>query len=211
MPRIYITEPNHFYTFELPVVPGAEVLIGTAAHCQLSLPGVEGLGEVHACISCQPQGYIISDLGTPYGTLANGVPLTSDYLMHGVEYRLGAACITLVPEGATAPPPQAAAPMQPLPPQAAAPVQPAPQQAAPAAKKPQLKKPALRASGAAAGTAAPASDLSARFNRTKSNNTATFNFIYVIVLIIAAVYAGVALRHWQNTGNCLPGIVADGK
>lgn len=218
MPAIYISEPNHFYTFELPIVPGAEVLIGTSPSCQLALPGVEGLGEVHACISCQPQGYVLTDMGTPYGTLANGVPIHSEYLMHGMEYRLGAAVITLVPEEA-AMPQQMGAPMpQPMPvPQAQ--VAPA---AAAAPKKKVVKKlsssvkPAaaapLKGKKAAAGGKEDMDALAERYNRNNSGSgTALFNLIYVIVLLLAAVYAGVALRHFERTGNFLPGIVEDGK
>lgn len=214
MPRIQIIEPNHFYTFELPVVPGAEVLIGTAPHCQLALPGVAGLAEVHARIVCQPQGYIISDLGSPYGTTANGAPFHSDYLMLGVEYRMGAAAISLLPDEGMLPPqqmhPQHMAP--PMPQQVAPAPMPA-RAAAPAAGTVAPKKTVVRRKPAsAAAPATPAADineLAQRYNRKNSGNTALFNLIYVIVLLVAAVYAGVALRHWTKTGNFLPGIVED--
>lgn len=221
MPLIYITAPNNiFYTFELPVMPGAEVYVGTAPNCQLALPGVEGLGEVHACIACQPQGYVITDMGTPYGTLANGMPIQADFLRPGIEYRLGAAVITLPAEGAAAP--QQAAPMAAMPMQQSAPMPAAPQQAAapaPATKQPALKKKsplktggvAKPGAGAAKGAAASA-DITAMADRFKrKGDSALFNMIYVVVLIAAAVYAGMALRHWQRTGNFLPGIVADGE
>lgn len=217
MPRIYITEPNHFYTFELPTAPGAEVLIGTAPHCQLALPGVAGLGEVHACISCQPQGYVLSDMGSPTGTFANGVPIRSEYLMPGVEYRMGAAVITLAAEGMP-PMQQPMAAAQPAVPQQAAPQQaaPAPQQgaAAPAAKKKSpLKTGAAAKSGAtkqpAKGGKNNLADMAARFDRNRGQGAAKMKFIYVVVLLAIAFYAGIALHHFERTGNCLPGLVAD--
>lgn len=107
MSRIYVKEPQHFYTYDLPVVPGAEVYIGSAPNCHLSLPGVPGLAEMHACITCQGQEYLISDLGSPGGTFANGSPVRSVFLMPGVEYRMGAVIIMLAVEGAP-PPPQMA-------------------------------------------------------------------------------------------------------
>lgn len=113
MSRIYVSEPSHFYTYELPVTPGAEVYVGTSPNCQLCLPGVDGLAEVHACIVCQGQEYMISDLGSPQGTFANGTPVRSVFLMPGIEYRLGAVVITLAVEGA--PPPQPQYPQQPHP------------------------------------------------------------------------------------------------
>lgn len=224
MPRIYITEPNHFYTYELPTAPGAEVLIGTAPHCQLALPGVGGLGDVHACISCQPQGYVIADLGSPTGTFANGVPIRSEFLMPGVEYRLGAAVITLAVEGMPPQQPPMGMPMQPpvgMPPQQPPVAQAAAQQQAqPAAKK---KASPLKTGGAAAGGAtkikaagkagkAGKSDLAsmaAKFDRSRGKGASRATFLYVVVLLVIAFYAGIALHHWERTGNCLPGLVPD--
>lgn len=209
MPTIYVSAPNVYYTFELPVHLNEEVLVGTAPHCQLSLPGVEGLGEVHASISCQPQGYVITDLGTPYGTLANGVPIQADYLRPGMEYRMGALTIVL-PAVENAVMPQQVVQQAPAPQQA--PAAAAPKQASVAKKKASPLK-----TGGAAAAAKPAlkggasnvnlPDAAERFKR--KGDSAVFNMIYVIVLITAAIYAGVALRHWSKTGNYLPGIVAD--
>lgn len=210
MPRIYITEPNHFYTFELPTAPGAEVLIGTAPHCQLALPGVGGLGEVHACISCQPQGYVITDLGSPTGTFANGVPIRSEYVMPGVEYRLGAAVITLAAEGAPA---QQAMPQQAPAQQAAAPApQPAAAAAAPHAAPKKKASPLKTGAAASKATKLGKKDLgnlAAKFDRSRGKNASKATFIYVVALLIVAFYAGIALHHWERTGNCLPGLVAD--
>lgn len=224
MPRIYITEPNHFYTFELPTAPGAEVLIGTAQHCQLALPGVDGLSEVHACISCQPQGYVIADLGSATGTYANGVPIRSEFLMPGVEYRLGAAVITLEaampqqqPMGM---PPVQQAPMGMPQQQAPAPMAQAPQAATPQAQPATAKKKASPLkTGAAAGGATKIkaskggknnlTSMAAKFDRTRGKSASQATFLYVVVLLVVAFYAGIALHHWERTGNCLPGIVAD--
>lgn len=55
---------------------------------------------MHARITCMGmQGYSIADLGSPSGTYANGVQLREPSpLVIGVEYRLGAACLSLMPE-----------------------------------------------------------------------------------------------------------------
>ena len=198
MPLIYVSAPNYYYTYDLPTVPGAEVYVGTSPQCQLSLPGVEGLGEVHASIVCQPQGYVITDLGTPYGTLANGVPVQADYLRPGVEYRLGSLAISVPMEGAVQQQPAQAAPQQ------------APAQQPSPAKKAVVKKASPLKTGGSAKGAASKADMANTADRFKrKGDSALFNMIYVIVLITAAVYAGVALRHWQKTGNYLPGIQAD--
>lgn len=202
MPLIYISAPNYYYTYELPATPGAEIYIGTSPQCQLSLPGVEGLAEVHARIACQPQGYVLSDMGTPYGTLANGVPIQADYLRPGVEYRMGSLVISLPAEAQQ----MGGAPQQ----QSFAA---AAQQPAAAAKKPGLKKKSVgvKTAGAAKGgkSKVDLEDMADRFKR-KGGDSPLFNMIYVLVLIVAAVYAGIALHHWQKTGNYLPGIVTDG-
>lgn len=203
MATIYIAAPNIYYTYELPAVPGAEIYVGTSPQCQLSLPGVEGLGEVHASISCQPQGYLITDYGTPYGLLANGVAIKADYLRPGVEYRLGTAVITLAAESAVAP-----ALQQPV---AAAPAAaPAAAGAAAPKKAATLKKKAspLKTGAAAPGKGKAVSAATASQFKRKGDS-ALFNLIYVIVLITAAVYAGIALHHWQKTNNYLPGIMDD--
>lgn len=109
MPRIYVISPNCYYTFELPTAQGAEVYVGTAPYCQLSLAGVEGLADRHACITCHGAEYMISDLsGLPMGITANGTPVRSVYLMPGVEYRLGTLSISMAVEGQPPPPPSPA-------------------------------------------------------------------------------------------------------
>lgn len=120
MPKIYAIAPNCYYTFELPTAPGAEVLVGSAPHCHLALSGINGLGEVHAVITCHGNHYMIADQGSPAGIYANGTPVRHVNLMPGVEYQLGGLTLVLPVEGA--PPPQpwrAGAPpqMQPFPPQ----------------------------------------------------------------------------------------------
>lgn len=204
MPRIYISEPNHVYTFELPVTPGAEILIGTSPQCRLSLPGVGGLAEVHARIICQPQGYLIVDMGSTYGTIANGRPVSSEYMMPGVEYRLGAARIQFdagMPQAQQQP---AAAPVQ---------QQAQPAAAAPAAKAPvkvaKVKKASSLKTGGAAAQQEENQDLqslAAKFDRSKGSSGSRAVMIYVVLVLAAAFYAGLALHHWERTGNFLPGI-----
>ena len=185
MPRIYIREPNHFYTYELPVVPGGEVVVGSAPTCQLALPGVNGLSSTHARIVCQPQGYVIEDLHSQYGTLQNGRPVQSEYMQPGLEYMLGAACITLEPVAAAQP---------------AQPVQPSPTA---------IKRPGTGVKGVNQHT--DISQLAKKFDRSGSKRGSAFTFVYVVIILLLALYAGIALRHWERTGNFLPGIQADGK
>ena len=207
MPRILIREPNHFYTYELPVAPGGEVVVGSAPTCQLALPGVGGLAPTHARIVCQPPGYVIEDLQSQFGTLQNGRRVQAEYMTPGAEYMLGAACIVLDPRSVPAQPqPQQAQP-QPEAPKA----QPAPDKgAAPhAIKKPHVMKKAAAHGGTGASSVGGA-DLEKLVKKYDRGGGSKLTFVYVLILLLFAFYAGLALRHWQRTGNCLPGIVADG-
>lgn len=206
MPRIFIKEPNHFYTYELPVAPGSEVVIGSAPTCQLALPGVGGLSPVHARIVCQPQGYVIEDLKSQYGTLQNGRPVQAVYMMPGAEYMLGAACITLDPQSLVTQPAQAEQP------QTVAPEQPSPDQEAaqpPVKKVSVLKRSSSGTPSSAKTGATELNKLAKKYDRSKGGSKLTL--IYVVVLLLLAFYAGMALRHKERTGNYLPGIQADGK
>lgn len=208
MPRIHVKEPNHYYTFELPVTPGSEVVVGTAPSCKLSLPGVQGLAPAHARIVCQGNGYVIEDLQqSPLGTQRNGQPIRAEYMAPGTEYQLAAVTIVLEPEAVAQPvqPEQQPAPQQPVQPQPAA-----PQSSAKPAKS--SKGPVLRTAADAGDTPAQPGgaidDLVKKYDRTGSRSKATV--IYVIIILLLAFYAGIALRHWERTGNYLPGIKADG-
>ncbi len=208
MPRILIREPNHFYTFELPVTPGGQVVVGTAPTCQLALPGVGGLSPTHARIVCQPQGYVIEDLQSQYGVTLNGRRVQAEYMAPGAEYMLGAACITL--EAAVPPAAQQAQP---------AAVAPSPQVAESPGEQAGASNAAPRAKITTAkdvkGTAGPRKsanldELAKKYARS-GGKSSVLTLVYVVILLLAALYAGIALRHWERTGNFLPGIQADGK
>ena len=218
MPRIYVSDPLHFYTYELPLTPGAEVYVGASPQCQLALPGVPGLADVHACITCQGAEYMISDLGSPGGTFANGSPVLSVFLMPGVEYRLGAAVIMLAVDGAPPPPqmvppmpqmapqPWGAAPMPAygapyMPPQYAPPQpqpqqqpqsQPQPQQAAPASPRPKVRR----------LNAEELDELKSRFYNPKA---AGFPFgkviFFALVLLAIAFFANMLPVHREDALN----------
>lgn len=101
MPRLHLTTSALDRMYELPEAEYAEVLVGTAPYCQLSLPQVKGLAEVHACIVHEQQGYVLTDMNTPAGTLADGVEVRGSVVMRpGVKYRMGALCLTMEDEAA---------------------------------------------------------------------------------------------------------------
>ncbi len=203
MPRIHVREPNHYYTFELPVTPGEEVVVGAAPSCKLSLPGVQGLSPTHARIVCQVGGYVIEDLQSQAGTLLGGRPVRVEFMTPGAEYMLGAVSIVLEPDAAAAQPVQ-----QPV-------AQPTPQPTQESKAPEQSEQAPVKRKVNTGGTATrPAvggaiQDMVKKYDRTKGGGKAVL--IYVIILLLLAFYAGIALRHWERTGNYLPGIRADGQ
>ncbi len=191
MPLIYIKYPNQVSTIELPVTPGGEVVLGSAPTCAVPLPVEAGVAPVHARVICRPEGYVIEDLQSGYGTFQDGRPVQAEYMMPGVDYMVGAIGVCLDLQA-----------------------NPTEQQGETGAEetgaKPKKKSP-FRKPGAAGKGAIGAKELqamAAKYKRSGSGG-ATAKAIYVIVLLLVAFYAGVALRHWQRTGNYLPGIVAD--
>lgn len=203
MARIYVSDTQHFYTYELPIVPGAEVYIGTAPNCQLSLPGTPGLADVHACIACQGREYMISDLASPGGTFANGTPVRSVFLMPGVEYRMGAAVVMLAVDGAP-PPPQMMPPVPQAQPWGAPPPQYAPQ---PVYVAPPAYAPAPQPAAEPKAAAAPrtkmrrlnAEQLDELKSRFYNKPTSGFPFgkiiFFILVLLAIAFFANMLPVH----------------
>ena len=196
MPAIYIKNQNQAYAFELPVAPGTEVVLGSAPTCSVCLPVEAGVAPVHARIVCQPEGYVIEDLQSGYGTFQNGRPVQAEYMMPGVDYMLGSVGICLNPQVGVSYPgggvPQS--------------IQQEPQQpSAPTPVKKTLRRKTVAAKGALDAKELQA--LASRYRRSGGGGMA--KQLYVIILLIVGFYAGVALHHWQRTGNFLPGIVSD--
>ena len=202
MASINVTYSDITASYDLPDEIGVEVIIGTSEDCSIDLPDVEGLAEEHCCITCHEDGYAISDLGSGKGTFANENPLTNEYMTAGVFYRIGSATLTFVPDEAPAPAATEATPVAteaPAPQAAEAPAQPSP------AKK-TIRKTVKRTvgtgtplKGAAAARSAQAAAVAAYNKKAEKIDT-----IYVILVLIAAFYAGLALYSWQHTGNPLP-------
>ena len=103
MPCIRIIEPEPGSSYELPTAEHAEIVVGSAPYCHLSMPEIEGLAGMHACIVRGAQGYKITDLKSPGGTLEDGVPIQgSVHMKPGVQYRMGSLCLVLEEEAAAA-------------------------------------------------------------------------------------------------------------
>lgn len=197
MASINVTYSDITATYDLPDEIGEEVVIGTSEDCSIDMPEVEGLAAEHCCITLFADGYAISDLASGAGTFADGKPVENEYMRPGVVYQIGKATITFTPDEVAAPAPESTTEQA---------VTAAPAEAAPAAapQKKIVKK--KKKTGTAGKRVAPRAASPDRTTATLQYNKKMqqINGIYVILVLIAAFYAGMALYSWQKTGNPLP-------
>ncbi len=214
MAVIYITEAdNTQHKFRLPAEAGVPVTIGRGEDCLISMPGIMGLSGLHCSISLVEGQYVITDEGSSNGTMDGSRAISSEPLREGVAYGIGnaflffdaetpaAASAEPAPEVAAAPAPEAVAePLaEPIPVSeyAAYAEAPAPepvQQEAPAPVKKKRK--------AASSLARVQRNMAAM--KSKREAMTAVNYVYVLLVLAFAFYAGMTLRHWQVTGEWLP-------
>ncbi|MBQ7023627.1 MAG: FHA domain-containing protein [Akkermansia sp.] len=204
MASINVTYSDITASYDLPDEIGVEVIIGTSEDCSIDLPDVEGLADEHCCITLYEDGYALSDLGSGKGTFANDKPVENEYMAAGVSYRIGAAVLTFVPDEVAAPVETAPAVAEPAP-DATQETAAAPQASAAPAKK-TIRKTAKRTGGTGKPLSRPAAARSAQAAAVAAYNKKQeqINLAYVVLVLLAAFYAGMALYSWQHTGNPLP-------
>lgn len=194
MAAITITDATGTDSYELPDEIGTELTIGTAEDCSIPLPEVKGLSASHCRITRMEGGFILSDDQSTNGTYADARRIESEYLAPGITYTIGEA--TFVFETGAEPAAQPAtddAATKPLT---------ADQQvtgAAPAKKKVVRRKPVARRTTL---NAAELQQAAQKYKRDMARKRMTL--IYIIIILLAAFYAGLALYSWQTTGNPLP-------
>ena len=200
MASINVTYSDITATYDLPDEIGEEVVIGTSEDCSIDMPEVEGLAAEHCCITLFADGYAISDLASGAGTYADGQPVENEYMRPGVVYQIGKATITFVPDVAATPAPAAVEQATTATAEAAPAAAPA---AAPKKKVVKKKKTGTAGAGKRVAPRAAAPDRTTatlQYNKKMQQ----INAVYVILVLIAAFYAGMALYSWQKTGNPLP-------
>lgn len=188
MAVLIISTATESYSYELPTEAGAGYNIGSGAECQISVPGVAGLAELHCSVTCMEDGYVITDAGSAEGTFAGDRKVESEYMSPDVPYTAGELTIAIAGD----------APMS--------------EEAETASEPQQTVKKKTVARKAKQGAPLTLEELKAsasKFDRSKNQNTRVANMVYIIIVLLCAFYAGIALHHWQKTGNCLPGLLAD--
>ncbi len=204
MAVIYIIEAdNTQHQFPLPVEEGGVVTIGSNADCLVPMPGIAGLSGLHCSITLTGGEYVLKDEGSEGGTLDGERAIASEPMREGVPYAIGAAFLYYyaadAPAVQEAPAEEPLAEPTPVSEYAEAPVAAAEESAAsPAAAPVKKKKKKKVATPLQQASAAMASQ------KRKAQALSAVSYVYVLLVLVLAFYAGMTLRHWVVTGEYLP-------
>lgn len=200
MAAITITNATATATYELPDEVGTELTIGSAEDCSIPLPGVRGLSACHCRITRMAEGFVLSDANSLNGTYADARRIASEYLATGITYTVGEATFTYSED-------ESEAKTRPIPLDSEEPEE-AKTKPLPATQEPSgevKKKKVVRRKAAAHPAGLSAAELqqaAQKYRRDMARKRMTL--IYIVVILAAAFYAGLALYSWQSTGNPLP-------
>ena len=228
MASLIITTDEEKHGFELPAILGREVIVGSDESCDISLSGAEGVSHRHCSILCTEEGFLIEDLDSRNGTFANVDEVTEPTLMReGVVYTMGKASMLIAeltpykpidpdaapnaeqeeeePEKKEEPKPtKTQAATAPLEEEPKAPAAPAP---IPLTREVPTPGPRTLITGKQKRRALSAQELQNKAallaQSFKNNGVST---LYVVVIIIAAFYAGMSLYSWKCEGTPVPSL-----
>lgn len=225
MASLIITINEQKHGFELPAILGKRSVIGSDDECDITLKDAEGVSRRHCCITCTEEGFRIEDMDSTNGTFANTDEVTEPtYMKEGVVYTIGKASMLIAELANFAPVtenkqpvPSSRAATAPLPPDNVPPQKanttPLPE-TEPQAQAPQpvpntisVTPPGPRKLVTGNGKRRP---LSAEELKNKAKLLANsfkgggISITYVVIIIIAAFYAGMVLYSWGSEGTTVP-------
>lgn len=210
MASLIITINEQKHGFELPAILGKRSVIGSDDECDITLKDAEGVSRRHCCITCTEEGFRIEDLGSTNGTFANTDEVTEPtYMKEGVVYTIGKASMLIAELANFAPVPEN---KQPVPSSRAATVplpetEPQEQAPQPVPNTISVTPPGPRKLVTGNGKRRP---LSAEELKDKAKLLAKsfkgdgISITYVVIIIIAAFYAGMVLYSWGSEGTTVP-------
>ena len=210
MASLIITINEQKHGFELPAILGKRSVIGSDDECDITLKDAEGVSRRHCCITCTEEGFRIEDLGSTNGTFANTDEVTEPtYMKEGVVYTIGKASMLIAELANFAPVPEN---KQPVPSSRAATVplpetEPQEQAPQPVPNTISVTPPGPRKLVTGNGKRRP---LSAEELKNKAKLLAKsfkgdgISITYVVIIIIAAFYAGMVLYSWGSEGTTVP-------
>lgn len=210
MASLIITINEQKHGFELPAILGKRSVIGSDDECDITLKDAEGVSRRHCCITCTEEGFRIEDLDSTNGTFANTDEVTEPtYMKEGVVYTIGKASMLIAELANFAPVPEN---KQPVPSSRAATVplpetEPQEQAPQPVPNTISVTPPGPRKLVTGNGKRRP---LSAEELKNKAKLLANsfkgggISVTYVVIIIIAAFYAGMVLYSWGSEGTTVP-------
>ena len=228
MASLIITINERKQGFDLPAILGKVTIIGCDDACDISLSGVDGLSHRQCSITCTEKGFMLEDLDSTNGTYANEKEVEEPVLMkEGVVYAIGDASMIIaelanfapiIPKNPPAKEVEAEeAPTAPLTEDATvpiadsseAPTEPIATEKAPTQTRPLPgRAPARRAKLKTKGPKKRAltdEELKQKAKMLAGNFAGSgVSTLYVVVILILALYAGMALYSWQSEGNPVP-------
>ena len=234
MASLIITINERKQGFDLPAILGKVTIIGCDDACDISLSGVDGLSHRQCSITCTEKGFMLEDLDSTNGTYANEKEVEEPVLMkEGVVYAIGDASMIIaelanfapiIPQNVPAKEVEAEeAPTAPLTDNAdeaatvpitdsdEAPTEPIATEKEPTHTRPLPgRAPARRAKLKTKGhqrRALTDEELKQKAKILAGNFAGSgVSTLYVVVILILALYAGMALYSWKSEGTPVPAI-----
>lgn len=184
MAQIFVTLPDGTTTaYELPAQEGVVALLGRKEDCQYVVDS-PSISNVHCSLAKSGNDWYMTDQNSANGIYANGNPMTQIRLEPNVPYQLGEVFLYFLDDA------------------------PQPGQGAGAVELGPNGLPVMRARRAPVGRPAgsplpPLAGLGVPPAKRSKGMTGG-QIVLVIFGLIIAFYAGLAVRHYQETGRILP-------
>lgn len=178
MAQLYITNAGQTTVHNLGGEIGAEFTIGQAEDNSIPLPDAQDLSSTHCRIIKTENGFAIQDNQSANGVYLGERKVDYELMLPGESYTMASVQLVLVED-----------------------------EAASQTEPPKVVKKKIRPKVGAAQRKAPGAgkDIVALAEQYKRNQGLSgADIAYIVIVLVAAVYAGMALYSWQHDGNPLP-------
>lgn len=175
MAQLYITRAGQTTAHQLTGPVGTEYSIGKDEGNSIVIPDAPELSATQCLIIRAENGYAIRSDSSSDGVTLEGRKIDYELMLAGETYAAGSVQLVLIEEDAE---PKAAA------------------------QRVLKKKKAGTTKKAASGASVNLAALAEQYKRNEG--LSGVDIVYIIVILVAAVYAGMALYSWQHDGNPLP-------
>lgn len=180
MAQLYITIAGQTTAHSLKGKIGAEFTIGSAESNSIPLPEAQDLSPTHCRIIKTENGFAIQDNQSDSGIYLGERKVDYELMLPRETYTMASVQLVLVDDEAV---PDAAAPRL-------------------VKKKVQPKAGAAQKKTPDSGAGKDLAALAEQYKRDQGLSGA--DIAYIVIVLVAAVYAGMALYSWQHDGNPLP-------